>query len=238
MTNSNPRIDGSTSSEYLFAVGSDVDFQFEDLPEPSDEEASLNDPYLSDVEGPVLSRKDRRTSGASCSLRPSSSSKHYAVLTLEDVEQMAQAIVEETSDILTVDHFVAEYLLHKYRWESSILAQDWIEDTQRVAKKAGIGLPTQPPQETSVENPAEAFLCPITADVVPMAETDALSCGHRFSNECWSRYLELTVTEEGAEACLAKQCPMYDCRVPIPLGFWKRHLSASSYSKLLQFRSQ
>lgn len=64
---------------------------------------------------------------------------------------------------------------------------------------------------------ADTFTCPITTDVVPHWDTNALSCGHRASNGAWRDYLKVAVLDEGSDACVEKRCMQVGLKLHIML---------------------
>ncbi len=64
-----------------------------------------------------------------------------------------------------------------------------MEDPERTYKVAGMSTLDL---EKPIENPQATFSCLICLEDLPAKDTFALSCGHRYCNECWSGYLDVT----------------------------------------------
>lgn len=83
--------------------------------------------------------------------------------------------------------------------------------------------------------PSFFFQCPITCDRVLLHNTTALSCGHRFSNECWRGYLAAAIAQ-GPQAALSTRCPAMDCSEIIPLEIWRKRSETKVINRYLQYR--
>jgi ariadne-1 len=61
---------------------------------------------------------------------------------------------------------------------------------------------------TEDETTEEIFECPLCYDDVPMEESTKLGCSHRFCNNCWQQYVELTITEGQSRnmKCMGFKC--------------------------------
>ncbi|PHJ25898.1 ariadne family protein [Cystoisospora suis] len=109
---------------------------------------------------------------------------------------------------------------------------------------------------SAVEGDAEGrmFDCPITTLRVPLEETAALPCGHRFSNEgglcrfprfmsipwectyrCWRMYLKAAL-DEGPESAVEKRCPSFKCGEIVRESFWKRFVPPWQLDRLHDFQ--
>uniref|UniRef100_A0A0G4HVZ1 RBR-type E3 ubiquitin transferase n=1 Tax=Chromera velia CCMP2878 TaxID=1169474 RepID=A0A0G4HVZ1_9ALVE len=77
------------------------------------------------------------------------------------------------------------------------------------------------------------FFCPIMCMDCPMEETDALPCGHRYSNDCWENYLETAIADGSA---LEKRCPEPGCGCVVRDRLWHKFLSEKSVEKFNYFK--
>ncbi|CDI74079.1 hypothetical protein EPH_0001410 [Eimeria praecox] len=74
-------------------------------------------------------------------------------------------------------------------------------------KEAQGSVPGETLSSAAVSNKEETgdmFECPVTANLVPMSDTFALKCNHRFSHAAWIGYLDALVTESPQRALDAR----------------------------------
>ncbi|KAL8273095.1 hypothetical protein Esti_003016 [Eimeria stiedai] len=90
------------------------------------------------------------------------------------------------------------------------------------------------PRIPSDETKKECFECPVTASVVPLSETFALKCGHRYSNEAWVGYLD-TLLSEGPRRALDARCPFFGCLELVPTSAWQSFCGPEAVERLRMF---
>ncbi|CDJ67856.1 IBR domain-containing protein, putative [Eimeria necatrix] len=84
------------------------------------------------------------------------------------------------------------------------------------------------------EEAGDMFECPVTACVVPLTETFALKCSHRYSNAAWIGYLDALVTE-GPQRALDARCPFPGCLELVTMDVWNRFRGPSAVARLRMF---
>ncbi|XP_026189898.1 probable E3 ubiquitin-protein ligase ARI5 [Cyclospora cayetanensis] len=84
------------------------------------------------------------------------------------------------------------------------------------------------------EPAGETFECPVTACIVPMTETFALKCNHRYSNAGWVGYLDSLLTE-GPQRSLDARCPFPECLELVPMDVWRFFRGPSAVGRLRMF---
>eukprot|EP00389_Voromonas_pontica_P017407 GDKH01027309.1.p1 GENE.GDKH01027309.1~~GDKH01027309.1.p1 ORF type:complete len:556 (+),score=100.03 GDKH01027309.1:85-1752(+) len=190
--------------------------------------------FVFETQGSADEWKRERSGGAPA--EPSAAkgygrSEMFVVLTPKEIVQTKNEVVEECVEMLGISPDVAEFLLRHRKWRLEELSEDWFaaeDDAKKGRLLEAAGLPASELDGGTVEidgpNVEEDFFDPITAEEVPMKETSALGCGHRFSNDCWRHYLEAALGE-GAELALDKRCPQFKCGRLLPRVMWERFLS-------------
>ncbi|CDJ32882.1 IBR domain-containing protein, putative [Eimeria mitis] len=102
------------------------------------------------------------------------------------------------------------------------------------AKEAAAG---EAPSSAEAPNKEEAggmFECPVTANLVPMSDTFALKCNHRFSNAAWIGYLDALVTESPQRA-LDARCPFPGCLELVTMDVWHFFRGPPAVARLRMF---
>jgi len=77
-------------------------------------------------------------------------------------------------------------------------------------------LESKEPSEKRAHGDEELFSCSVCWDDVPMDQTFALGCGHRFCNNCWKNYLEDRIKSPGSVDSVRSVCMEKDCKCPVP----------------------
>ncbi|KAL8426397.1 hypothetical protein Efla_006229 [Eimeria flavescens] len=78
------------------------------------------------------------------------------------------------------------------------------------------------------------FECPVTASFVPLADTFALKCGHRYSKEAWLGYLDALLSE-GPRRALDARCPFFGCFELVPAAAWRSFRGPEAAERLQMF---
>lgn len=145
----------------------------------------------------------------------------YEVLSISDLSKKQESLINNVKEQLYIDREEAAILLRYYHWKSNKLIDDWLLDSDKVRNHVGIhAFP-----ENSLKSISKDFLCSLCDDLVPFANTTALSCEHRFCNTCWSKWLSAE-TDKGP-ASVFSTCPAYKCKEIVPervfLSFLDEH---------------
>jgi ariadne-1 len=101
-----------------------------------------------------------------------------------------------------------------------------MEDPERTYKLAGMSTLDL---EKPTEHPDKKFDCLICLEEYHESETFALSCGHRYCNNCWKGYLEVQV-KEGPRAVYTK-CPSPKCKCIVNEEAFKKLVSKEVLEK-------
>jgi ariadne-1 len=116
--------------------------------------------------------------------------------------------------------FTAAALLQHFKWNPEVVIENWLEDSERTQKKAGVGTQKtadkKKPEErkgvskSMIVEVEKGFLqCLICYEVVPEESSFALGCRHLYCNECWVGYLNVAVAE--GPGCIETRCMYPDC---------------------------
>ncbi len=142
-----------------------------------------------------------------------STKKSYEVdhkpLSLDDLKQILSTETTHVSNILGCPPATAATLLRYFKWNKERLVEEYVEDSERISKDAGVVIEGKQPELVRVED----FCCDICCNDDPLLDTLALSCDHRFCIDCYENYLNMKITEEGESRHI--KCPASDCKVVV-----------------------
>ncbi|CDJ46283.1 IBR domain-containing protein, putative [Eimeria brunetti] len=88
--------------------------------------------------------------------------------------------------------------------------------------------------ESKTEEADGMFECPVTANMVPMSDTFALKCNHRFSNAAWIGYLDALVAES-PQRSLDARCPFPGCLELVTMDVWHFFRGPAVVARLRMF---
>uniref|UniRef100_A0AC34GXJ2 RBR-type E3 ubiquitin transferase n=1 Tax=Panagrolaimus sp. ES5 TaxID=591445 RepID=A0AC34GXJ2_9BILA len=130
------------------------------------------------------------------------------VLAQDSLNDEMNKISAETSAVLGFPPQVCKILLHKYHWNKEILLEKFYEaeDSQKFFDKQKIQISTK---VTDIGQPLnyKSGLCQICFEIKSLT---GLSCGHRYSPDCWDSYLMATI-QERADPYVP--CPDPECKL-------------------------
>eukprot|EP00118_Oscarella_pearsei_P007794 m.39009 g.39009 ORF g.39009 m.39009 type:complete len:1036 (+) comp32658_c0_seq5:216-3323(+) len=166
-------------------------------------------------------------------------------LKAQEVQEVKDKLLIETSDMLGVPLFTAEALLRNHEWSKEVLLEGWMENSALACEKAGVKLPDSDGLETKVEWDAaqsekerrcggEKFHCSICVEEVVLRNDRLVSipCGHSFCDECWEGYLNVKIQEGDAHNI---KCPAQDCNILVPLEIIEKLVSRDMARRYLHF---
>eukprot|EP01118_Nematostelium_gracile_P013300 TRINITY_DN4_c0_g1_i2.p1 TRINITY_DN4_c0_g1~~TRINITY_DN4_c0_g1_i2.p1 ORF type:complete len:540 (-),score=136.34 TRINITY_DN4_c0_g1_i2:83-1480(-) len=158
-------------------------------------------------------------------------SQSFECLTQEEIMKQSAGMIEDVKQLCFIPtSAAAATLLRGYKWNKEKLIESYLEAPEKTCEVAGISaleLTTEPP------NPQEIETCLICLDDLPLSETFALTCGHRYCKECWRGYLEVKI-RDGAEAVHAK-CPAPKCKAIVHEAAYKVLVSPDKYERYNTF---
>ncbi|XP_065834133.1 ankyrin repeat and IBR domain-containing protein 1-like isoform X2 [Oscarella lobularis] len=176
-------------------------------------------------------------------------------LKAQEVREVKDKLLVETSDMLGVPLFTAEALLRNYEWSKEALLEAWMENATSACEKAGVKLPdtddvfatvndidVEMKAESSRETEEEVTAaegrdkCTICEDnVVVLAGGRGLipiPCGHSFCSQCWETYLTVKIKEGDAHNI---KCPAHKCNILVPLETIEQLVSRDMARRYLHF---
>lgn len=107
----------------------------------------------------------------------------YSIITLEDVENMLDSIVEDTARTLKASRTVSQILLTSYNWKIEKITQRYNTNHRSLLIEARI-LP-----EISASCPKPSTECQVCFQQITKELGFSLSCGHTFCKMCWNSHV-------------------------------------------------
>eukprot|EP01111_Echinosteliopsis_oligospora_P007913 TRINITY_DN2326_c0_g1_i1.p1 TRINITY_DN2326_c0_g1~~TRINITY_DN2326_c0_g1_i1.p1 ORF type:complete len:717 (+),score=210.13 TRINITY_DN2326_c0_g1_i1:95-2245(+) len=129
--------------------------------------------------------------------------KEYTILSSDGLLKRQQGEISQVSSLFEVEPPFARVLLTHWRWDIERLCNKFLEyGKERVYKEAGV---TEGADAVKIKGD---FECPSCYTEVPGDETTALSCGHRFCNDCWQTYITMKIKEGDSNRilCMGHKC--------------------------------
>eukprot|EP00002_Diphylleia_rotans_P027499 TRINITY_DN5514_c0_g1_i2.p1 TRINITY_DN5514_c0_g1~~TRINITY_DN5514_c0_g1_i2.p1 ORF type:complete len:455 (-),score=69.08 TRINITY_DN5514_c0_g1_i2:562-1926(-) len=151
----------------------------------------------------------------------------YESLTKEQLMILLEAEFARLSEVLDKDLWSISVLLRHYRWKVDTILADYIDDPERVCRKAGLSL-----SDDFAVHALENHRCGICLDVVPRAV--GMKCEHYFCQECWRDYFSFKIHSEGV-SCTRIYCAQPGCSLLISDNFVKQIVPTPTYQKLREF---
>ncbi|KAJ3330632.1 hypothetical protein HDU76_005216 [Blyttiomyces sp. JEL0837] len=124
----------------------------------------------------------------------------------QDISNFQAKEVRHVAGILGCLEQHAATLLRYFRWNKERLIERYMDSPEEVCAAAGVVVDSSKQPKLI---PVDGFECGICCNDEPGLLTLALSCGHRFCEGCYTRYLTQKVREEGESRriqCLDSQC--------------------------------
>eukprot|EP01114_Cavostelium_apophysatum_P022118 TRINITY_DN789_c0_g1_i3.p1 TRINITY_DN789_c0_g1~~TRINITY_DN789_c0_g1_i3.p1 ORF type:complete len:582 (-),score=159.50 TRINITY_DN789_c0_g1_i3:140-1885(-) len=200
----------------------------EDEPEPIEETYDEEDPesesedetFVGEME--TIETANRKEGDFSC-------------LSPEDIISRQHREIRSVADLCNVSHSVAGSLLRHFQWKKERLIAAYFENSEKVKKEAGI-------QQNGKEDHASIEvsrsiqlsgeeMCSICADEVPADQCTALTCQHRFCNDCWRNYLNIKIREGDVKI----KCPQTKCNMSVDDATVKALTSPEVYDRFVRF---
>ena len=118
--------------------------------------------------------------------------------------QLDQA--EQVANVLARSKDQALILLRHYKWNKERLMDKLMDNSDAVMLEAGVT------QHTPSIEVTKAYECPICCEDGNL-ETFAMDCGHRFCRDCYERYVEEKIVDEGDVRRMV--CPGEKCHIAL-----------------------
>jgi ariadne-1 len=132
----------------------------------------------------------------------------FIVHSSQDIVSFQTKEVKHVAGILGCLEQHAATLLRFFKWNKERLIERYMDSPVEVCALAGVILDSsKQPKFAAVAG----FECGICCDDSPGLATLALTCGHRYCKDCYSRYLTQKINEEGESRRI--QCLESSCKV-------------------------
>ncbi|KAJ3213366.1 hypothetical protein HDU67_002948 [Dinochytrium kinnereticum] len=173
------------------------DFMEED---DEDEDEELDDDIDEDEDGfpPVIPDKDIK--------KPYD--VDFIVHSIDDITAFQEKEIKHVAGILGCLDQHAATLLRHFKWNKERLIERYMDVPSEVCTAAGVILDASKQPKFIV---IPGYTCEICYNDEDGLESLALSCGHRFCRDCYSRFLVQKIEEEGESRRI--QCPGTGCKL-------------------------
>lgn len=152
-------------------------------------------------------------------------SKPFIVLSTSEIEERLNTVVQNYVDLFNVSSDDAILVLLYCKWNSETLETNWFNDQAEIRLAAGV------PAEMAEKNVKTH--CPVCFEQLTDKASECLKCGHWFCISCWKKGLE-SVLESGPLS-ITTECLSLNCKTKVPPSFFKKYLTAPSYSKFQKY---
>ncbi|CAN0923375.1 Probable E3 ubiquitin-protein ligase ARI7 [Linum grandiflorum] len=160
--------------------------------------------YYSDEEcGDLLVEDDE--------MQTTNASAVFSTLNIADIERIQEDLIAEISSILSLTRAAAIALLVSVSWNSERAQEEWFSDEEKMRRFLGMSSTVAPLGGTGNRRAKDEIECQICYEIVSIPDFSSLNCGHCFCNECWTRYVEVSI-DDGI-GCLRLRCPEPKCTV-------------------------
>ena len=144
-------------------------------------------------------------------------SPSYESLQTSQIKQTMSILTDSVVEATGMARDTAIIMLRRSHWNAENVIERYLTEKDAFLEEIGLSYRAE-----STEADAETVTCTICYDDVPISDTTAIECGHRFCNRCWREGLKAKMTEGWASSIVA-QCLGYGCKYPLPdsviLGF-------------------
>jgi ariadne-1 len=131
--------------------------------------------------------------------------------------------MKTVAECLNVPVEAAAVLLHQFAWSSDSLLEQYVDESEKILKKAGVfarctavvNSSTKSPSRVTTRSVAKALTCSICYDDdLKTSDMYCMPCKHAFCIACWKGYLHNTLYESGlGPSCVfLTECPHSGCQ--------------------------
>ena len=163
--------------------------------------------------------------------------KAFNILTVREISNKMQELVDEYSDMFGISSDESLILLTIYQWKSYKLQEEWLENESKVRVESGISKTTGVDYAlTRGKKIGSLKLVSGTQDCCQICleniiERDALMCGHAFCINCWRFYIEDLIKQT---SIVQGKCPNFQCPLKISESMILKY--CSNLSKEMYFK--
>lgn len=148
----------------------------------------------------------------------------FEILEKNELKKILLDMIREVSIQLDIPLGQAQLLLRSFKWSQDKLLANYFDDISGSLKKAGIILPEDGGSDGTNgggDDDSDTFECPVCFDDVPIDESYALCCGHRYCAGCWEGHLSAMIETLGKNVTTA--CCMHPgCKAVVSYTAWEK----------------
>ncbi|XP_071965715.1 E3 ubiquitin-protein ligase arih1-like [Antedon mediterranea] len=143
---------------------------------------------------------------------------YYEVLNPDAIVQHMVDTIREVNNVVEIPATVTRILLNHFKWDKEKLMERYYDgDQDRLFSEAHIVSPhrqSTPQSASKVNTRSSSCLmqsCMVCCRTMPTNDFSSLECGHKFCNECWTRYLSMKIVDEGMGQTIS--CAAHGCDI-------------------------
>jgi ariadne-1 len=225
----------------------DADIEY-DYKSEEDDDADVDMAEGVPQQGPLPTNQESSTWGdpngtTSTPATPSWHNTHspkIRMMGLGELRPEMLAKMKEVAECLNVPAEAAAVLLHQFAWSRDSLFEHYVDQSEKILKKAGVFARCTAVVMSSIKSPSrrttrstsKALTCSICYDDdVKTSDMYCMPCKHAFCIACWKGYLHNTLYESGlGPSCVfLTECPHSGCQEKV---------TEAEYSDLLSIKHE
>lgn len=155
----------------------------------------------------------------------------YEVLPQANIMKESKSLISDVMQLCSIPTAAATAaLLRHFKWNKEKLIESYLENPEKTCRDAGMGnLELEKPPS----NPEKIESCLICLDDLPLKDTFALSCGHRYCKGCWTGFLEVAIKD--GPRCVYITCPAPKCKTIVHEAAYKNLVSPELFERYNSF---
>mmetsp|Transcript_42957 Transcript_42957/g.108434 ORF Transcript_42957/g.108434 Transcript_42957/m.108434 type:complete len:526 (-) Transcript_42957:588-2165(-) len=158
------------------------------------------------------------------SFRPDS----YVVLSEDHLLKESEKMIKDIMEFCNLTSTEAAVLLRYSKWNREDLISQYLEDSARLLKAAGIKTVAKK-KVSKTDSSSRHVTCLVCLEKVRRSKAFSLGCRHKYCRDCWAGYLENQIAE-GPE-CVKAICIRPGCTEVVHEKAYKKLVSPELYSK-------
>jgi len=164
----------------------------------------------------------------------------FACLSPEEIIKEQQKMIKEVAELLNVPESTSANLLRHYAWKKEVLFIQYFDDPQAVLTQTGSKPGSFSKKNVKVGDGSLIKLsgigaCLICGDSKEAKECTAITCRHRFCNECFATFLTMKINERQVTKLA---CPAANCNLFVGDDVVKKLVTEEIYKKYYSFITQ
>eukprot|EP01111_Echinosteliopsis_oligospora_P011267 TRINITY_DN3678_c0_g1_i1.p1 TRINITY_DN3678_c0_g1~~TRINITY_DN3678_c0_g1_i1.p1 ORF type:complete len:498 (-),score=101.71 TRINITY_DN3678_c0_g1_i1:272-1765(-) len=154
----------------------------------------------------------------------------FTILHKDGILRTQKELIDQVIAQVNLSYADTGLLLQHFKWNSEKLLRDYFEKPDFYLKEAGIFLASNTPKQ----DPSNAT-CLICFDTVPIGNTFAMHCNHKYyCKDCWRDYLREQTARSGSQVVNTK-CMFPKCPAKLNLDVWKQLSNPKDYERFMYF---